>query len=124
MKAKKMSLFKRNLYKNILMQNSILTDGCILEKMLQKMEEEKGLMGIFHEFTNERNETFREYHMDIHEDFVTYPLTLSVRRQSQLRSTIIISQDKSVFKQYSFGQRCWFGPNGETELLPKNEGYS
>ena len=37
--------------------------------------------------------------MDIHEDFINYPLTLSVHRQSQLRPTIIIGQDKSVFKR-------------------------
>ena len=47
--------------------------------------------------------------MGIHKDFYDYPPTLSVRRQSQLRPTIIIGQDESVFKQYSFGQRCWFG---------------
>ena len=41
-----------------------------------------------------------------------------------MRPTIIIGQDESVFKQYSFGQRTWFGPNGKTELFPKNKGYS
>jgi len=42
----------------------------------------------------------------------------------QLRPIIIIGQDESVFKQYSFGRRCWFGPNGEAELIPKTDGYS
>ncbi len=65
----------------------------------------------------------REYHMDDHEKITSFPLTKSVQ-SLQLRSTIIVGQDKSVFKQYSFSQQqCWFGPNGETKLLLK-KGYS
>ena len=37
---------------------------------------------------------------------------------------MIIGQDESVFKQYSFGRKCWVGPGGETQLLPKSDGYS
>ena len=82
-------------------------------------------MGIYHEFVNDENKKVREYHIDTHKKLNESPLTLSVqRRASQLRPTIIIGQDESVFKQYSFSQRCWFSPNGETKLLPKNEGYS
>ncbi len=36
----------------------------------------------------------------------------------------MIGQDESVFKQYSFNRKCWFGPGGETKLLPKSDGYS
>ena len=37
---------------------------------------------------------------------------------------MIIGQYETVFKQYTFSQKCWVEPGGETELLPKNEGYS
>ena len=37
---------------------------------------------------------------------------------------MMVGQDKSVFKQYLFGRKCWIGPVGETQLLPKSDGYS
>jgi len=83
----------------------------------------EGLVQVYYEFHDEKNRKMREYHMDIHEKFANMKLTKSVR-SSQLRPTIIVGQDESVFKQHSFSRQCWFGPNGETELLPKNEGYS
>ncbi len=44
--------------------------GTSERRCCQKMEEENGLMGIYHEFLNEKNEKIREYHMDIHKDFL------------------------------------------------------
>ena len=37
---------------------------------------------------------------------------------------MIIGQDKTVFKQYSFSWKCWVGHGGETPLLQKSNGYS
>ena len=37
---------------------------------------------------------------------------------------MMIGQDKSVFKQYSFGHKCWMGPVVEIQLLLKSDGYS
>ena len=37
---------------------------------------------------------------------------------------MVIGQVESVFKQYSFGSKCWIGPDGEMKLLPKSDGYS
>ena len=37
---------------------------------------------------------------------------------------MMVGQDESVFKQYSFGRKCWVVPGGETQLLPKSDGYS
>ena len=37
---------------------------------------------------------------------------------------MMVGQDKSVFKQYSFGYKCWVRPGVETQLLPKSDGYS
>ncbi len=73
------------------------------ENIAKKLEKEEQLMGIYHEFVNDENKKVREYHIDVHEKLNDFPLTLSVRRPaSQLRPTIIIGQDESVFKQYSF----------------------
>ena len=37
---------------------------------------------------------------------------------------MMIDQDESVFKLYLFDQKYWVGPGGETQLLPKSNGYS
>ena len=43
---------------------------------------------------------------------------------SHTRPLMIIRQYKTVFKQYSFSRKCWVGPGGESQLLPKSNGYS
>ena len=35
---------------------------------------------------------------------------------------IILGQDECIYRQYIFHNKCWFGPNGETPLMPKSEG--
>ena len=50
---------------------------------------------------------------------------LSMRKDpSHTRPLMIIEQDETVFKQYSFSQKCCVWPGGETQLLPKSDGYS
>ena len=65
----------------------------------------------------------REYHVDTHQSFRNRKLEKSFRSTST-RPLMMIGQDESVFKQYSFSRKCWFGPGGETKLLPKSDGYS
>ena len=66
-----------------------------------------------------------EYHIDTHPIFKTYPKTLSFWRDLGItRPLMTIGQDETVFKQYSFGWKCWMGPSGETQLLLKSDGYS
>ena len=53
----------------------------------------------------QNNEKMREYHVDTHPLFMTdqYEKKLSARRDPNLtRSLMIIGQDETVFKQYSF----------------------
>ena len=40
------------------------------------------------------------------------------------QAQMIIGQDESVFKQYLFSKKCWVGPGGVTQLLPKSDRYS
>ncbi len=65
----------------------------------------------------------REYHVDTHQSFCNRKLEKSFRSTST-RPLMMIRQDESVVKQYSFSRKCWFGPGGETKLLPKSDGYS
>ena len=66
----------------------------------------------------------REYHVDTYRRFQEHCPTVSVRCQSNSRPVIMIGQDESCFKQYSFSKRCWVGPAGEMKLLPKTDGYT
>ena len=94
------------------------------ESVANIFEKEENLLENMYFEYKENDKIMREYHVDSHEKFSNLQLTLSVRRNPQLRPIIIVGQDESVFKQYSFGRRCWFGPNGEAELIPKTDGYS
>ncbi len=49
---------------------------------------------------------------------------VSTRKPRNIRPTILLGQDESVFKQYSFSSKTWTGPTGENTLLPKSDGYS
>ena len=73
------------------------------EDVAKKMEEENGLMGIYHVFLNGKTTKLEGIIWIFMKIFYDYPLTLSICRQSQLMQTIIISEDEFVFKQYSFG---------------------
>ena len=65
----------------------------------------------------------REYHVDTYRRFQEHCPTVSVRCPSNYRPVIMIGQDESFFKQYSFLKRCWVGPAWEMKLLPKTDGY-
>ena len=82
-------------------------------KTLEK--EEDLIENVYYKYKDTNGNSMREYHVDSFETFSSYPLTLSVWRNPQLRPIIIIGQDESVFKQHSFGRQCWFGHSGEAK---------
>ena len=116
---KKYFKYERNTYRWVHLSES---DAIQLEKN----EDEKLLENTFTEFIH-NNQKMREYHVDTHSIFSTpiYQKKLSINRDSTLtRPQMLIGQDETVFKQYSFSRKCWVGPGGETQLLPKSDGYS
>ncbi len=46
----------------------------------------------------------------------------SVRRDRAKKMMIKIGHDKAIMKQYLLTKKKWRGPNGETALIPKDEG--
>ncbi len=93
---------------------------------LEKDEDMNLLENTFIKF-EENDKKMREYHVDTHPIFMTnkYEKKLSIRRHPTLtRPLMMIGQDETVFKQYSLSQKCWVGPDGETQLLLKSDGYS
>ena len=74
----------------------------------------------------------REYHIDaFHEEFKRYIKpenaihngNLSYRFPSDRRPVIIIGQDESIYKQFSFSAKTWYTKDGVTKLLPKDDGH-
>ena len=59
----------------------------------------------------------REYHIDTYHKFSHMTTTMSVRYPPNSRPVMIVGQDESCFKQYSFSKRCWVGPNGHQEVI-------
>ena len=84
----------------------------------------------YHSYVNEDGEQMREYHVDVHPYLQRYISNtkmggdLSVKHSPNVRPVIIIGQDESVIKQYSFSAKSWVNPNGERKLLPKSDGYT
>ena len=84
--------------------------------------------GQGYRYTNDKNKTYIEFHVDDNETLTaignTMPFggNLSVRKPLHKKPLIIFGQDECIFKQYIFRNKCWNGPNGEVPLMPKDEG--
>ena len=94
-----------------------------LAMTMESDSEQPLVKNIYYEYVNE-NKKMREYHVDAHPMFNTLYLKMSVRCHPTEKQLIIIGQDESCFKQYSFSKRCWVGPGGEMKLLPKTDGFT
>ena len=89
---------------------------------MENDKDTKLLENIYDEF-EVNNIKMRQYHIDTHPIFSNLVPKLSIYN-THSKPLMIIGQDESVFKQYSFGSKCWMGEHGETKLLPKSDGYS
>ena len=71
---------------------------------------------------------FYEFHVDDHEIFqqkcqhLLYGGQLSVRFPPNAKPLIIFGQDECIFKQYLFTKGVWVLPDGQRQLIPKDEG--
>ena len=70
------------------------------------------------------NRKMREYHVDSQPDFQAMNHAMSVRCSPNAKQLVILGQDESCFKQYTFSKCCWVGPGGEMKLLPKTDRYT
>ena len=94
---------------------------------LEKENNQQLLENTYYEFEDLNGKKMREYHVNTHATFrdeTKYWKKLSIQWNPSTMPIMIVGQDKSVFKQYLFGHKCWVGPGGETHLLPKSDGYS
>jgi hypothetical protein len=69
-----------------------------------------------------------EYHVNIHEMFqrqmneeTEYRGKRSVRYKEG-KMLFIFGHDEAIFKQYLLTKTSWVSPNGETAIIPKDEG--
>ena len=106
----------------------------ISEKLYLTMKEEGSIFGGEpYQYTNDKGEKYFEFHVDDNIEFAkwtTWPDEdserfggcLSVRMPEGAKPLIIFGQDECIFKQYTFSKKSWMGPEGQTALVPKEEG--
>ena len=100
------------------------------EATILENDQNINLAKAFHSYTGENGSEMREYHIDIHPHLYSFVRNkrmggdLSVRNKDGSRPVIIIGQDESIVKQYSFSSKSWQGAEGQRKLVPKSDGYS
>ena len=103
------------------------------EKYQQMLDEGTVFNGIPYEYNNEAGQKFYEFHVDDNLNFSTWRSwpdedskrfggCLSVRMPIGTKPIIIFGQDECIFKQYIFSKKSWMGPEGQTPMIPKDEG--
>jgi hypothetical protein len=98
--------------------------------VLESGKDDPLMKDIYYSFVDDAGQAMREYHVDAHPSFCElvapqhqqFGGNASVRRQIDERPAIVIGQDESAFSQYSFNEKMWKGPSGESKLLPKGMG--
>lgn len=82
-----------------------------------------------YKYTDEDGIEMVEYHVDSSYRFQDQMNTetefggkLSVRLEQHERPLIIFGHDECIFKQFHVTKKAWTGPNGETVLIPKDDG--
>jgi hypothetical protein len=77
----------------------------------------------------ETGEAMVEYHVDTCNLFqermnkeTTYGGNRSVRYDEEGRMLIIWGHDEAIIKQFTLTTKGWVGPNGETAIVPKDDG--
>ena len=101
---------------------------------LKMIEDGHVFCGDPYEFLdNDGNKKF-EFHVDDCEEFSQWTSwpddqsrqfggCLSVRMPKDVKPIIVFGQDECIFKQYIFTKKSWMGPEGQTAMVPKEEGH-
>ena len=105
-----------------------------LDSMYQEMINNGTMfIGTPFEYLDENGVKYYEFHVDDNEEFSDWTDwpdeesrkfggCLSVRKPSNSKPLIIFGQDECIYKQYIFCKKSWMGPEGQTALVPKDEG--
>ena len=92
---------------------------------------EKGLVAknSGYKYTDKNGIDMVEYHVDssyLFQDQMNketeFGGKLSVRLEQHEHPLIIFGHDECIFKQFHVTKKAWMGPNGETVLIPKDDG--
>ena len=103
------------------------------EKYNEMINDGSIFTGEPYHFVNDLGQKSLEFHVDDCEDFSDWdcwPDTdsekfggcLSVRMPEGVKPIIVFGQDECIFKQYIFTKKSWMGPEGQTAIIPKDEG--
>jgi len=96
---------------------------------VQQLEEDGEVTtGSGYKYTNSDGLTMFEFHVDSVKNVKAVWLmtnlggNLSVRKPPDKKPLIIFGHDECIFKQYTMTGKQWYGPNGETYVVPKDDG--
>ena len=84
-------------------------------------------VGSGYEYKDGEKEMY-EYHVDDHPSFqencnhLPFGGMLSVRKPANLKPIMILGQDECIFRQFVFSKGMWTTPDGQKQLLPKDQG--
>jgi len=96
-----------------------------------KMLEEKGEIvkgSGYHYLDPLTNTNMVEFHVDTCDALLTVGSTgefggnLSVRFPAGSKPLIVFGHDECIFKQFLMSKKAWTGPNGESNIVPKDDG--
>jgi len=93
--------------------------------------ENKGLVSrdSGYRYTTKNGEEMVEYHVDSCKEFqermnseTKFCGKLSVRMNKEEKPLIMFGHNKAIFKQYLLTKKSWYGPDGISVLVPKDDG--
>ena len=99
-----------------------------IAEYIKMKQEGEVFCGKGYKYKDQKGSTYIEFHVDNSEKLTDigkqHPFggSLSVRKPKNEKPLIIFGQDECIFKQFIFRNKCWNRPNGESPLMPKDEG--
>ena len=99
-----------------------------IAEYIQMKKEGEVFCGNGYKYQDNKGATYIKFHVDDSEkcteigNNMPFGGYLSVRKPKNEKPLIIFGQDECIYKQFIFRNKCWIGPNGESPLMPKDEG--
>jgi len=103
----------------------------VTEQVAKKLEEEGEITkgSGYYYYDASREESMVEFHVDVSDKLLLLgPINedfggnLSVRFPTGCKPLICFGHDESIYKQFLITKKTWIGPDGERNIVPKDDG--
>jgi hypothetical protein len=104
----------------------------ITEKVAKRLEEEREIArgSAYHYFDEVRKEKMVEFHVDASDKLLflgnvtgDFGGNLIVRFPTGCKPLVSFCHDESIYKQFLITKKSWIGPDGERNIVPKDDGW-